>query len=145
MCLLINITVSNQFTLLSHTWTFNSALAPAYACGIISYNHSGRVCVLEEEPCVTTNKKNDLSMMLLRSTHISCCLEWMPFNKTHCSRKGFPKRAIQIPRKKNRRAVVARHVSINGLRTGMSTSYMRLIQLILKETSKISVMGVTFS
>ena len=91
-------------------------------CWTLSYNHSGEVCALEEEPCVTASKNNDFSLTILRSTHFSRCLEWMPFNKTYGSINGIPKRAVQVPLKKNRMAAVARRDSSEGLLTGKLTT-----------------------
>ena len=91
-------------------------------CWTLSYNHSGEVCALEKEPCVTANKNNDFSMMILRSTPFPLCLGWMSFNDTYGSIKGFPKRAVKIRIKKNRMAAMARLVSTNRLLTGRSTS-----------------------
>ena len=92
-------------------------------CWTLSYNHSGQLCVLGDEPCVTADRTNDLSMMILRSTTSSPCREWTPFNKTYGSQHGYPKRAIQAKIKYNRVAVVVRPVTSNGLRNGRSTSY----------------------
>ena len=93
-------------------------------CWSLSYNHSGHVCVQGEEPCVTANRSNDFTMVIVKSIPFSHCSEWTPFNATHGSKQGFPKRTIQVPLNFNNRiSGVARRVTTTELLSGRSTTH----------------------
>ena len=92
-------------------------------CWTLSYNHSGHVCVLGDEACMTANNSNDFSMMIIRTDSSQRCLEWMPFNMTYGVNYGYPKRAIKAGMGQDKVSTVARRVTSDGLQIGKSPSF----------------------
>ena len=92
-------------------------------CWTLSYNHSGHVCVLGEEACITANNSNDFSMMIIRTDSSQRCVEWMPFNMTYGVNYGYPKRAIKAGMGQDKVSTVARRVTSDGLQIRKSTSF----------------------
>ena len=94
-------------------------------CWTLSYNHSGHVCVLGEEACITANNSNDFSMMIIRTDSSQRCLEWMPFNMTYGVNYGYPKHATCIKARmgQDKVSTVARRVTSDVLQIGKSPSF----------------------